>query len=55
MITRDDIIKEKGQMEQMLGSLNGIGEKISDEQMLIALTNAVRDLQEFLIRKTWGI
>lgn len=56
MITRDKIIKDNAQIQHLLNIINGVSnDEMTDEEFIKALTEAVYDLQEFLIRKTWGL
>lgn len=54
-ITRDDLIRSKGQLETVLSALEGTGQEMTDREAVVALTRAVWQLFDFIIRRTWGI
>lgn len=54
-ITRDDLIRSKGQLETVLSALEGTGPEMTDREAFVALTRAVWQLFDFIIRRTWGI
>ena len=53
IITRDDIISDKGDVETL--ELDLRDGKITDRQAIVILARAWLRLSEFIIRKTWGL
>lgn len=53
IITRDDIISDKGDIETL--ELDLRDGKITDRQAIVVLARAWLRLSEFIIRKTWGL
>ena len=53
--TRNDLIKGKGQLETVLSALEGTGPEMTDREAFVALTRAVWQLFDFIIRRTWGL
>jgi hypothetical protein len=51
--TRDDLIKCRGQMYDLIGSLEGTRPEMTDKQVKLAFARVIWCIIDFLVRKTW--
>ena len=55
MITRNDLLTDKAEIETVLCALVGVSEEIPDKKAIVAITRAIWHILEFLLRRTWGL